>query len=158
VDYQSGHEKTMTALLSALGGVNVIYGLGMLESGITFDLAQLVIDNEMAGMIERVIEGIPVTDDTLVTDIICKVAPFGDFIAHGNTLEHVRSLSTGKFINRQNRQDYEAIGKDIYEQANDKVKDILENYEPPALGDAVLRELDALIEDAEQETKGMQAH
>ena len=42
VDAQSGHEKTITGILPALAGANVIYGLGMLEMGITFDLAQLV--------------------------------------------------------------------------------------------------------------------
>jgi len=48
VDAQSGHEKTITGMLPALAGANVIYGLGMLEMGITFDLAQLVLDNEIA--------------------------------------------------------------------------------------------------------------
>ena len=36
-DAQSGHEKTLTAVLPALAGANVIYGLGMLESGVTLD-------------------------------------------------------------------------------------------------------------------------
>jgi len=31
-DAQSGHEKTITSLLPALAGANLIYGLGMLES------------------------------------------------------------------------------------------------------------------------------
>jgi trimethylamine--corrinoid protein Co-methyltransferase len=37
VDAQSGHEKTITGILPALAGANVIYGLGMLEMGITFN-------------------------------------------------------------------------------------------------------------------------
>ncbi|MBW2635160.1 MAG: hypothetical protein JRE14_13745, partial [Deltaproteobacteria bacterium] len=43
-----GHEKTLTGLIPALAGANMIYGLGMLESGITFDFAQLVLDCEFA--------------------------------------------------------------------------------------------------------------
>ena len=43
-----GHEKTLTGLMAALAGANLIYGPGMLESGITFDFAQLVMDNEFA--------------------------------------------------------------------------------------------------------------
>ena len=42
---QSGHEKTLTALLPALAGANLIYCLGMLESGVTFDYGQLVMDD-----------------------------------------------------------------------------------------------------------------
>ena len=43
-DAQSGHEKTLTGLLPALAGANLIYGLGMLESGVTLDYGQLVMD------------------------------------------------------------------------------------------------------------------
>jgi trimethylamine--corrinoid protein Co-methyltransferase len=32
-----GHEKTLTALLPALAGANVIYGLGNTETGVTMD-------------------------------------------------------------------------------------------------------------------------
>ena len=39
----------------------MIYGLGMLESGITFDLAQLVLDCEFARMIKHTVNGIPVS-------------------------------------------------------------------------------------------------
>ena len=41
-----GHEKTLTGLIPALAGANLIYGPGMLESGIAFDYAQLVLDSE----------------------------------------------------------------------------------------------------------------
>jgi len=51
-DAQSGHEKTLTSLLPALAGANLIYGLGMLESGVTIDYAQLVMDAEFARMVE----------------------------------------------------------------------------------------------------------
>jgi trimethylamine--corrinoid protein Co-methyltransferase len=65
VDAQSGHEKTITGLLPALAGANVIYGLGMLEMGITFDLTQLVLDHEFATMMLHSLQGIPVNDETL---------------------------------------------------------------------------------------------
>ncbi len=35
----------------ALAGASIIYGAGMIESGVTFDCAQLVMDNEFAKMI-----------------------------------------------------------------------------------------------------------
>ncbi|MEJ2168511.1 MAG: hypothetical protein P8X90_23620 [Desulfobacterales bacterium] len=36
----------------------------MLESGITFDFAQLVLDNEFIGMIKHTIRGFAVDDET----------------------------------------------------------------------------------------------
>ena len=52
-DAQSGHEKTLTGLLPALAGANLIYGLGMIEMGMTIDFGQLVMDNEFARMIKH---------------------------------------------------------------------------------------------------------
>ncbi|MBW2677288.1 MAG: trimethylamine methyltransferase family protein, partial [Deltaproteobacteria bacterium] len=41
-DAQAGHEKSISALLPALAGANLIYGAGMLEAGMTFSFGQLV--------------------------------------------------------------------------------------------------------------------
>ena len=38
--------------MAALAGANLIYGLGMIESGMTFDYGQLLMDNEIAKMIK----------------------------------------------------------------------------------------------------------
>ena len=84
-DAQAGHEKTLTGLLAALAGVNVVYGLGMLESGVTIDFGQLVMDNEFAGMIKHVLHGIPVDDENLAVDVIHDVGPLKDFLAQKHT-------------------------------------------------------------------------
>ena len=52
-DAQVGHEKTISALLPALAGANLIYGPGMLEMGMTFSFGQLIIDDEIAAMVKR---------------------------------------------------------------------------------------------------------
>ena len=44
--------------MAALAGANLIYGAGMIESGVTFDCAQFVMDNEFARMIKHVVAGI----------------------------------------------------------------------------------------------------
>ena len=45
-DAQTAYEKTLTGLAPALAGASLIYGAGMLESGMTCDLGQMVMDNE----------------------------------------------------------------------------------------------------------------
>jgi trimethylamine--corrinoid protein Co-methyltransferase len=64
-----------------LAGANLIYGLGMLESGVTFDFGQLVMDNEFARMIKHTVAGIPVDDETLMVDEVHAVGAFGDFLS-----------------------------------------------------------------------------
>ena len=46
-------------MMALLAGASVIFGPGMLEAGITFDLAQLVVDNELIAMTKYCRQGHP---------------------------------------------------------------------------------------------------
>jgi trimethylamine---corrinoid protein Co-methyltransferase len=151
-DAQAGHEKTLTGLLAALAGVNVVYGLGMLESGVTIDFGQLVMDNEFAGMIKHVLKGIPVDDENLAVDVIHDIGPLKDFLAHKHTLKHMRSQSQPSLIDRRRRSKWQELGgTDIYERASAKAREILETHEPDPLPDGVLETIRSIIEGAEEE-------
>ena len=152
VDAQSGHEKTITGLLPALAGANVIYGLGMLEMGITFDLTQLVLDHEFARMMLHSLQGIPVNDETLSVDIIKEMGIGKDYLSHETTFKYMKSQSQAQLIDRRMREDWEAAGSpDIYKRAHDKMIEILETYEPPPLPDDVRTTVRSIVEAAEKE-------
>lgn len=138
--------------MTALAGANVIYGLGMIESGITFDYGQLVMDNEFAAMIKHAVNGVAVNDETLAVDIIHEVGPFSDFISHQSTYDYMRSQSQPMLIDRRVRDDWAAMGGlSLYERAWEKARDLLANYTPPALPDDVNSELRRIINAAEKE-------
>lgn len=152
VDAQSGFEKTITGMLPALAGSNVIYGLGMLEMGITFDLAQLVLDNEIAGMIKYALNGIPVNDETLAVDVIKEMGIGKDYLSHDTTYTYMRSQSQTHLIDRRMRPSWEADGsKDFYQRAHEEMLHILETYEPPPLPENVTATIRSIVEEAEKE-------
>ena len=152
VDAQSGHEKTITGMLPALAGANVIYGLGMLEMGITFDLAQLVLDHEIAGMILHSLNGIVVNDETLSVDVIRELGIGKDYMAHATTYQHMKSQSQAQIIDRRMREDWEAAGAtDAYQRAHIKMLEMLETYEPAPLPEEVLNRIRSIVEEAEKE-------
>ncbi len=135
-----------------MAGVNVIYGLGMLEMGVTLDFGQLVMDNEFAGMIKHVLNGIPVNDETLAVDVIHSVGPFKDFLGTKHTLKHMKSQSQPQLIDRRRRPNWEERGKtDIYQRACEKAREILETHQPDPLPNGVLTEIRSIIEEAEKE-------
>ena len=120
--------------------------------GITFDLAQLVLDNEVAGLIKRTVRGIEVNDETLSLDTIKEVGPFKDYLAHETTFKHMRLTTSPKLMDRKMRPRWEKAGsKNAYERACDEVKHILETYTPPQIPDEVLKKVRAIIEGAEAE-------
>jgi trimethylamine--corrinoid protein Co-methyltransferase len=90
-DCQAGMEKAMTLLVAGLSGANYIHdAAGMLELALTMSYEQTVIDNEIIGMVLRVMEGITVNDDTLAVDVIASVGPQGQYLGQRHTLKHMR--------------------------------------------------------------------
>ena len=130
----------------------MIYGLGMLESGITFDFGQLVLDAEFARMIKHVVQGVPVNDETLAVNVIKTVGPFGDFLTQKHTMKHMRSQSHPLFIDRTMRETWEKKGSlSVHEKAVNKVKHILETHQPDPLPQEVLDKIRAIVVETEGE-------
>ena len=130
----------------------MIYGLGMLESGITFDFGQLVLDCEFARMIKHTVQGFRVNDDTLALDVIKEIGPGGHYLMHEHTLKGMKSQSQPELIDRQMREAWEKAGATTaYERATAKAKWILENHKPDPLPDEVLGKIRAIIEETEKE-------
>ena len=130
----------------------MIYGLGMLESGITFDFAQLVLDCEFARMIKHTIQGFRVTDETLALDVIKEIGPGGHYLMHDHTLNGMRGQSRPELIDRQARAVWEKAGATTaYQRAAAKAKWILENHTPDPLPKDVLDGIRTIVEDTERE-------
>lgn len=135
-----------------MAGANLIYGLGMLESGVTFDFGQLVMDNDFARMIKYAVNGILVNDETLAVDAIKEVGIGKHFLDHDTTFKYMRDQSQPEFIDRKIREEWERSGSsDIYQRACEKARDILENHKPEPLPDNVLATMRSIVEDAEAE-------
>ena len=135
-----------------MAGANLIYGLGMIEMGMTIDYGQMVMDNEFARMIKYTVQGIPVNDETLAVDVIHEIGVGKDFLSHENTYKHMRSQSQPKLIDRRTREDWEAAGcTDIYERAMEEDRYILENHKPDPLPDGAAETIRSIVEESEAE-------
>jgi trimethylamine--corrinoid protein Co-methyltransferase len=75
IDYQCAYEKTHAAMVSALSGANCI----VLQGGVTAELScnpiLSVIDDDVANIIGRTIEGFDVNEDTMALELIHAVGP-----------------------------------------------------------------------------------
>ncbi len=135
-----------------MAGANLIYGLGMIEMGMTIDYGQMVMDNEFARMIKYLVQGIAVNDETLAVDVIKEIGVGKDFLSHASTYKHMRTQSQPKLIDRRMREDWQAAGgTDIYQRALEEARYILENHKPDPLPDDVLAAIRAIVEEAEAE-------
>jgi len=138
--------------LPALAGANLIYGLGMIEMGMTIDFGQLVMDNEFAGMIKFVLQGIPVNSEMLAVKAIHETGIGNNFLSHASTIKHMKSQSQPQLIDRRMRERWTSLGsKDIYQRAVEEARHILETHKPDSLPDGVLATVRGIVEEAEEE-------
>jgi len=151
-DAQTGYEKTRNALICALAGSNLNNMAGALESNLKVSFEQLIIDNEIVGAIERVIEGIEVTNETLALELIEKVGPGGHFLAEDHTLKYLKKEHyMPKIDDRRSYGAWEKNGaKNVADVAKEKAKEILTTYQPEPLSKEVQKELTSIIREAEK--------
>jgi len=89
-DIQAGIEEGYSNLLVAMAGADCIHlAAGMFDSGNSISYEQFVIDNEIIGMIQRILTGIKVNRETLGFDVIEKVGPGGNYVIEDHTVEHM---------------------------------------------------------------------
>jgi trimethylamine--corrinoid protein Co-methyltransferase len=152
-DAQAGVEKALQALMVSLSGGNYIHNAaGILDFSMSCSYEQYVIDNEMLGMVARVLEGIRVTPDTLSFEQIKEVGPRGNFMGLHHTLNHIRSEHyLPRLFDRTTYDTWEAKGaKDIQEVAREKAREILATHQVEPLPGEVKEELAAIIKNAEE--------
>lgn len=156
-DAQAGHEKTLTAMCAAMAGTNLIYGAGMLDSGLIFSYTQLVIDNDIFKMVRKVMQGMHVDDENLAVDIIKSVGPGGNFLMQKHTMKYMRTLpSVPNLIERGNRERWLSRGgKDFGERAAQRAAELLTNHKPLPLSVEDRSALRAIVEEADSENEEM---
>ena len=124
----------------------------MIESGVTFDLGQLVMDNEIARMIKFAVGGIAVTDETMAIDDIAKVGAFGDFLSLDATLKHMRELSQPVVLDRRAREDWESRGAtDLASRSRARALELVESHQPAPVDPDVADEVRRIISAADRE-------
>jgi trimethylamine--corrinoid protein Co-methyltransferase len=150
-----GHEKTFTALVAALAGAGDIFGAGMTESGVTFDPAMLVMDDEWIAMIRYFLGGIRVNSETLGGADIAAVGPFGDFLSLPSTYAHMREQSQPRLMDRRVREEWQADGAtDMYERARRRACELLDSHRREPLDEEVKRQMRAIVARADRERGG----
>ena len=142
----------MPAPLGALGGAHPNFRAGMTESGVTFDCAQYVLDNEIAAMVKHAVGGVPVNDDNLGVEDIHAVGSFGHYLGRASTRKRARELSQPKLMDRRGREGWEADGSvDAYSAAKAEAKRVLEEHHPPELPSDVADEVQTILREVEKQ-------
>ena len=121
-DAQAALEKMFGFHTHMECGVTCIWGVGQLESELTFSPAQAVIDNEMIAYARRYARGIQVDEGTLALDTIRDVGIGGSFLEELHTLERFRSeLFMPQILFRRKRSTWNEAGRERLDERAEEV-------------------------------------
>lgn len=154
LDTQAGLESSMGATLAALSGINSISGPGMLDFESGFSLEKLVVDNEICGMVYRLIKGIEPKEDFPALPILQELLKEEHLLISKHTRRYLREehLFPGQVIDRANLNRWKEEGAlTLNERAHSEVETLLQNHKPPELSKEIKKELiDLMIKEAKR--------
>jgi len=144
LDAQAGIETSMGATLAALSGINNIAGPGMLDFVNCFSPEKLVLDNEICGMMYRMIKGIVPRDDFPAVPHFEELLRDQHLLISDHTRTYLREehYFPGSIIDRANRSRWMEEGaKTLLERAAAEITRLNAEYEPSRLSDDIKNEL-----------------
>jgi trimethylamine--corrinoid protein Co-methyltransferase len=151
---QAAWENTFTMAMEFFAGADFIFGAGLLDGSQIHALEQLVIDDEVFGMVTRLLRGVTVDDEHLAVDLIRKMGFKGDYLFDSHTRNHVRELWQARLGETGNLEAWRAAGSpSTVTRARAKVDELLAR-EPVGFADDLAREFDAIIAAAEDGDRG----
>ena len=136
VDAQAAMESSMSAVLGALAGINMISGAGMLDSLACHSLEKLVIDAEGIASAQRLARGIEARTESLALGMFSQTGLHGDFLKLKETraLFRCEQHFPSTIIDRSSRgeNDDEAL-LDTFSRARQRVRELRSSCSPAAL-------------------------
>jgi len=151
-DPHAAAEAMLGMLLNSLAGVTLSQSLGTLSSGAYGSLEFLMISDEMAHMVKRILNGMAVNEDTLGLDVIRSVGHFGNFMTEEHTLRHFKhELFFPQLFRRDTIENWVNRGAhSIVEVAHERVEQILAHAGPVTLPAGADGELEQKLREAMQ--------
>lgn len=128
LDYQSGLESGIGAILAGLSGINVISGPGMLDFESCQSMEKLVIDNEICGMAYRIIDGITFRKEAPSLDLFKEEYLEKGFLTSPHTLKWFKEevFFPSQVIDRGNLGEWVKKGKKTaMARANELIEKII---------------------------------
>ncbi len=148
LDMQAGFETGMGTLLAGIKGVNMISGAGMMNFESTQSIQKVVIDNEIAGMTYKFINGIIQRDEPIAKNLLKVFQEKTHLLAHDHTLKWFREelYLPSEVVDRSTKEEWISKGrKSIGDRANEQVKKLLKKYPGVTLDRDILSDISEII-------------
>lgn len=152
LDIQASMEAAFSIFIAALTGSNLIHDNGYAGSGLLGHLGYLVLVHEIIGMVKHFFKEYRIDEEAIPLHVIHEVGPGGHFLLTEHTLKHHREeIWYPNFMNRSHFTKWATNdGRTMGEKASLKAQELLEEEAPEGASEAILQEMDRIIEEQER--------
>jgi trimethylamine--corrinoid protein Co-methyltransferase len=153
LDLQAGYETAFNLLLAVLAGFNFItYALGSIDLSLSVSYEKIMTDHDLLGMVERLVKGVDVSDETMALDVIDAIGPGGHYLAHKHTRDHhAKEQFIPGLLDTQSYDSWVKAGaKELRDKAREEVRKILREHHPPILDKDTEKQLEEYVAQVER--------
>lgn len=148
VDAQAAYESTMALWGAIMGGTNfLMHGAGWLEGGLCASFEKMIVDADLLQMMAVYLQGVTVDEASLALEAVKDVGPGGHYFGTAHTMARYKDAFYAPLVSDwRNFETWQEAGSPTtYEHAHRLYKQILQDYEPPALEEAIREELEDFV-------------
>jgi len=148
-DMQAGIESALALTATIMSGTNLIlHACGILGSYQSMSYQKFLADEEICGMVRRMLKPIDVTDERLNLDTIKSVGIGNEFLTHPDTLAHCRTEFYKSDV--MSREDFttwqEKGGQTLPDRLLKKYEKRLQEYRQPDIDPGIEKDLERYIQ------------
>jgi trimethylamine:corrinoid methyltransferase-like protein len=150
-DGQSMIERNLRALMISAAGSDIMGRAGELAAAKTISPIQLIIDNEVTGMLRHLKSGVEFSEETMAWDVILAVPPGGHFLDQKHTLDHCREgFRPQLFVRNPAEWSEMQGGKDLLLTAQEKYKELAGKERTLTISGQTLSEMNRIVQEADR--------
>ena len=144
-DWQAGLENGLSAWMASVAGSDMLLGIGLLHGSRIWSYEQMILDAEIAGIVDAMLRGVPTDDASLALDAIAEVGPGGDYLTSPHTRTAMKGMWKATYLDRRPYGAWEADPEKPHRDALEHARTLLREHRPVPLDPAVDAELDRLM-------------
>ncbi|RPI87074.1 MAG: hypothetical protein EHM41_06275 [Chloroflexi bacterium] len=151
-DVQTGVEKTFGVLAAAMAGVDVIHdgASGLLGAGMATSMGQMMIDHDMSASVAYLLQGIPVSRESLAEELIHSTGPGGSYMMADHTASSFRK---SLFLTPMRARNLDPVNTSdnyshLLSNADKEAKNILASHQPLPLSTEQQLAISKIVEEA----------
>ena len=134
-------QQAMMSMMSAIqGGANfILHSAGFADGLLSMSYEKMIMDMDMCGALHAYLAGLEVSDDTLAFEALAQNGPGEHLFGTDHTLRHYETAYWDSGFNDDRTYETwaETGSVDAAQRANQRWKDVLARYQPPAIDPGV---------------------